>query len=69
MTVAWCNKIIIKFDVLLQLVPLIKTCTNETYSKVRLRWHLSDVFPVQNNPKQRDTQPPLILNFALEFAV
>jgi hypothetical protein len=42
---------------------------NETYSKVHIGKHLSDNFPVQNGPKQRDVLSPLLFNFALEYAI
>jgi hypothetical protein len=40
-------------------------CLNEKYSKVRIGNHLSDNSPIQ----QRDTLPPLLLNFAVEYAI
>jgi hypothetical protein len=42
---------------------------NETYSKVRVSKHLSDKFPIQNGLKQGDALSPLLLNFALEYAI
>jgi hypothetical protein len=44
-------------------------CVNETYSKVRLRKHLSDNFPIQTGLKQGAALSPLLLNVALEFAI
>jgi hypothetical protein len=44
-------------------------CLNETYSKVRIRKHLSDSFPIQNGLKQGDALSPLLFNFALEYAI
>jgi hypothetical protein len=44
-------------------------CLNETYSKVRIRKHLSDSFPIQNSLKQGDALSPLLFNFALEYAI
>jgi hypothetical protein len=38
-------------------------CLNETYSKVRIGKHFSDSFPIQNGLS------PLLLNFALEYAI
>jgi hypothetical protein len=52
-----------------KLVGLIKTCLNETYSKVRIGKHLSDSFPVQNDLLQGDALSPLPFNFALEYAI
>jgi hypothetical protein len=42
---------------------------NETYSKVRIRKHLSDAFPIQSGLKQGDALALLFLSFALEYAV
>jgi hypothetical protein len=53
----------------MKLLRLIKMCLNETYSKVRIGKHLSDSFPIQNNSKRRDALSPLLLNFALEYAI
>jgi hypothetical protein len=44
-------------------------CLNETFSEVRIGKHLSDSFPVQNGLKQGDALSPLLLNFALEYAI
>jgi hypothetical protein len=61
--------IIIEFGVPMKLVRLIKMCLNETYSKVRICKHLSDIFPIQNGLKQGDALSPLLFNFALEYAI
>jgi hypothetical protein len=57
---------------------------NETYSKVHIGKHLSDIliglcillrvyqsisFPIQNGQKQGDTLSPLLFNFALEYDI
>jgi hypothetical protein len=52
-----------------KLVRLIKTCLNETYSKVHIGKLLSDKFPIQNGLKQGDALLPLLFNFALEYAI
>jgi hypothetical protein len=44
--------ILIEFGVPLKLVRLIKMCSNEMYSKVRIGKHLSDSFPIQNGLKE-----------------
>jgi retron-type reverse transcriptase len=44
-------------------------CLNETYSKVSIGIHLSDRFTIQNGLKQGDALSPLLLNFALEYAI
>jgi hypothetical protein len=51
------------------LVRLIKMCSNEIYSKVRIGEHLSDNFPIRNVLKQGDALSPLLFNFALEYAI
>jgi hypothetical protein len=53
----------------MKLVRLIKMCSNETYSKVRIGGHLSDSFPIQNGLKQGDALSPLLFNSALEYAI
>jgi hypothetical protein len=57
--------VLTEFEVPIKLVRLIKTCLNETNSKV----HLSDSFPIQNGLKQGDALSPLLFNFALGYAV
>jgi hypothetical protein len=44
-------------------------CLNETYSKVRIGKLLSDKYPIQTGLKQGDDLSPLLLNFALEYAI
>jgi hypothetical protein len=61
--------ILIEFGVPMKLVRLIKMCSNETYSKVRIGKHLSDGFPIHNGLKQGDALSPLFFNFALEYAI
>jgi retron-type reverse transcriptase len=39
------------------------------HSKVRIGKHLSDSFSIQNGLKQGDILSPLLLNFALEYAI
>jgi hypothetical protein len=53
----------------MKLVRLIKMCLNETYSKVRIGNHLSHSLPIQNCLKHGDVLPPLLFNFALEYAI
>jgi hypothetical protein len=61
--------ILLEFGIPKKLVRLIKTCLNETYSKVHVGKLLSDKFPIQNGLKQGDVLSPLLFNFALEYAV
>jgi hypothetical protein len=44
-------------------------CSNETYNKVRVGKYMSDSFLIQNGLKQWDALLPLLLNFALEWAI
>jgi hypothetical protein len=41
----------IEFGVPMKLVRLIQMCLKETYSKVRIGRHLSDMFPIRNGLK------------------
>ena len=41
----------------------------ETYSRVRVDKNVSDRFPIRNGLKQGDTLTPMLLNFALEYAI
>ena len=52
-----------------KLVRLIKMCLNETYSRVRVGKHLSDILPVRIGLKLGDALSPLFFNFALENAI
>jgi hypothetical protein len=61
--------ILIEFGVPMKLVRMIKICLNETFSKVRIGKHLSEIFVMQNGLKQGDALSPLLLNFALEYTV
>jgi hypothetical protein len=62
------HNILIELGFPLKLVRLIKTCLNETYSRVRVGKHLSDRFPIKNGLK-RDALSPLLFNFAVEYTV
>ena len=43
--------ILIEFGIPIKLIRLIKMCLNETYSRVRVGKHLSDIFPIRNGLK------------------
>jgi hypothetical protein len=44
-------------------------CLTETYSRIRVRKNLSEMFPIRNGVKQRDALSPLLFNLALEYAI
>jgi hypothetical protein len=44
-------------------------CLNETYNTVQVGKHLSDMLPTRNCLKQIDVLTPLVLNFAVEYAI
>ena len=60
---------LIEFGIPMKLVRLIKMCLNETYSRVWVGKHLSDMFPIKNGLKQGDDLSSLLFNFALEYAI
>ena len=41
----------------------------ETYTRVWVGKHLSDIFPIKNGLKQGDALPPLLFNSALLYAI
>jgi len=47
----------------MKLVRLIKMCLTETYSRVWVGKHLSDMFPIRNSLKQGEVLWPLLFNF------
>jgi len=61
--------ILTEFSVYMKLVRLIKLCLTETYSRVRVCSHLSDMLPIKNGLKQGDALSPLLFNIALEYAI
>jgi hypothetical protein len=61
--------ILTEFGIPMKLVRLIKMCLHETYSRVRVGKHLSDMFPIKNGLKQGDALSPLLFNFALGYAI
>ena len=64
----FCN-ILVEFGIPMKLVRLIKMCLNETCSRIRVGKHLSDTFPIRNDLKQGNALLPLLLNFALDYAI
>ena len=55
--------ILVELGVPKKLVRLIKMCQNETYSRVWVGKHLSEVIPTKNGLKQGDALTPLLFNF------
>jgi Reverse transcriptase (RNA-dependent DNA polymerase). len=51
------------------LVRLVKTSLDETQSKVIKGNHLSSSFPIDNGLEQGDALSPLLINFALKYAI
>ena len=52
--------IVIEIDIPMKLVRLIKMCLTETFYRVRVGKHLSNMSPVRNGLKQGDALPPLL---------
>jgi len=61
--------ILIEFGITMKLVRLVKMCLDETYSRVQVGKHLSDMFPIKNGLKQGGNLSPMLFNFALEYAI
>ena len=61
--------ILIESGIPMKLVRLIKTCLNETYSRVLVGRHLSDMFPIKHSWKQGDALSPFPFNFPLQYAI
>jgi len=53
----------------MKLISLIKMCLKETYSRVQVGNHLSDMFPIRNGLKQGDALSPLLFICALEYDI
>jgi hypothetical protein len=56
--------ILIESGIPMKPVSLIKMCMNETYSRVWVGKHLSDMFPIKNGLKQGDALSPLLVSFS-----
>jgi hypothetical protein len=61
--------ILIAFGITMKLVRLIKSCVNETYSRVRVGRYLSDMFAIENGLKQTDALSPFLINLALQCVI
>jgi hypothetical protein len=44
-------------------------CLDEIFSKVHIRKHSCNTFPILNGLKQGDALLPLLFNFALDYAI
>jgi hypothetical protein len=62
----YTRNILIEFGFPMKLVKLIEMCLNETYARVRLGKHLSDMFPIKNGLEQGDSLLSLLFIFVLE---
>jgi len=45
-----------------------KLLGNETYNRVQVGKHISDMFPIKNGLKQQDALSPMLFNFDLGYA-
>jgi hypothetical protein len=54
--------ILTEIGITMQLIRLIKMCLNETYSRVQVGKHLSDMFYIKNSLQQGDALSPFLLN-------
>jgi hypothetical protein len=53
----------------MKLARLIRTCLNETYSRVRVGKDMSDMFRIRNGLKLGDALLALLFKFDLEYAL
>jgi hypothetical protein len=63
-----CN-ILIECDIPMKLLRVINMCLNETYRRVRVGKHFSDLFPIRNGFKQGDALSPLLFNVVLDYVI
>ena len=61
--------ILVVFGISIKLARLVKMYLNETFSRVRVGKHLSDMFPIKNVFKNGDALSPLLFNFVFEHAI
>ena len=61
--------VLIEFRVPMKLARLIKMCLNETYCRVRVDKHTSDMSSIKKGLKQGDALSPLLFNFTSEYAI
>jgi hypothetical protein len=53
----------------MKLDRIIKIYLNDTYNKIQIGTHLSDMIHILNGLKQGDALTPLLFNFDLEYAI
>jgi hypothetical protein len=58
--------ILTEFGIPMKMVRLINMCLIETYSRARVRKHLSDLFPIRNGLIKGDALSPSLFNFVLQ---
>jgi hypothetical protein len=61
--------IIIEFGIPMKLIRLIKMRLNETFSRVQVGKHLSDMFPIKKSLNLRGSLLLLLCNFAVVCAI
>jgi len=59
--------ILIECGVPMKLLRVLNMCLNETCSRVRVGKHLSDLFPIRNDLKQRDALSPLLFQLCFRL--
>ena len=52
----------------ISLTNFMRMCLTETYSRVQVEKHLSDI-PIRNGLKHRDALSPFLFNFALKYTI
>jgi len=62
-------KILIEFGTPIKLLRLKKLCLNETYRRVRVGKHLSDMFPDKHGFKKGDALSSRLFNFSFEYVI
>ena len=63
-----CN-ILIEYGITTKVVRVTKMCLNETYNRLWVGKHLSDIFPIKNVLKDGDVLTPTLFNFASEYPI
>jgi len=63
------HNVLTEFGIPMKLIGLMKMCLTETYSRVRVGRHLSDMFAIENGLQQGAVLSPLFFIFVLEYAI